>query len=202
MINPQKSSVNFGSKVPCSIKDTVKELLHIDKEGGEGTYLGLPECFSGSKRHLLSFIRGKLHGRLNGWFAKALSQGGKEILLKSVCLALSIYVMSCFRLPKDTCARLVSSMTEFWWSSGSNRRKIAWVSWQKLCKFKKDGGLGFKDLEMFNQSLLGKQASRIWSNPNSLVARVLKQRYFRNGSFLESNLGSRPSFAWRSLLHG
>lgn len=110
--------------------------------------------------------------------------------------------MSCFWLPKDTCARLVSSMTEFWWSGGSNRRKIAWVSWQKLCKSKKDGGLGFKDLEMFNQSLLGKQASRIWSNPNSLVARVLKQRYFRNGSFLESNLGSRPSFAWRSLLHG
>lgn len=202
MINPQKSSVIFGSKVPVSTKTAVKEILHIDKEGGEGTYLGLPECFSGSKRNLLSFLRGKLHGRLNGWFSKALSQGGKEILIKSVCLTLPIYAMSCFRLPKDTCARLISAMTEFWWSSGSNKRKIAWVSWKKLCQSKRNGGLGFKDLEMFNQSLLGKHASRIWSNPESLVARVLKHRYFRNSSFLESTLGSRPSFAWRSLLLG
>lgn len=176
MINPLKSSVIFGSKVPLDVRIEVQGILHIDKEGGEGTYLGLPECFSGSKRQLLSFIRSKLHGRLNGWFAKALSHGGKEILLKSVCLSLPIYVMSCFRLPKGTCACLVSAMTEFWWISGSNRRKIAWVSWQKLCKSKKEGGMGFKDLEMFNQALLGKHASRIWTNPDSLVARVLKHR--------------------------
>ena len=202
LINPLKSSVIFGSKVPADVKTEVQGILDIDKKGGEGTYLGLPECFSGSKRQLLSFIRSKLHGRLNGWFAKALSQGGKEILLKSVCLSLPIYAMSCFHLPKDTCARLVSAMTEFWWSSGSNKRKIAWVSWQKVCKSKNEGGLGFKDLEMFNQSLLGKQAYRIWSSPDSLVARVLKHRYFKNCSFMESNLGSRPSFAWRSILHG
>lgn len=192
----------FGSKVPVNVKSEVQRILHIDKEGGEGTYLGLPECFSGSKRQLLSFIRSKLHGRLNGWFAKALSQGGKEILLKSVCLSLPIYAMSCFRLPKDTCARLVSAMTDFWWSSGSNRRKISWVSWQKLCKSKGEGGLGLKDLEMFNQSLLGKEAARIWSNPDSLVARVLKHRYFKNCSFLESGLGAQPSYAWRSIIHG
>ncbi|KAG2295020.1 hypothetical protein Bca52824_041689 [Brassica carinata] len=202
MINPLKSSVIFGSKVPADVKTEIQGILNIEKKGGAGTYLGLPECFSGLKRQLLSFIRSKLHGRLNGWFAKALSQGGKEILLKPVCLALPIYAMTCFRLSKDTCARLVSAMTEFWWSSGSNRRKIAWVSWQKLCKSKSEGGLGFKDLEMFNQSLLGKQAFRIWSNPDSLVARVLKHRYFRNGSFMESSLGSRPSYAWRSILHG
>lgn len=76
----------------------------------------------------MSFFRGKLQGRLNGWFAKSLSQGGKEILLKSICLALPIYAMSCFCLPKDTCARLRSAMIEFWWSSGNNKKKIAWVA--------------------------------------------------------------------------
>lgn len=110
--------------------------------------------------------------------------------------------MSCFRLPKDTCANLRSAMIEFWWSSGTNRKKIAWVAWQKLCRSKDKGGLGFKDLEKFNQSLLAKQAARIMENPNSLVAQVLKQRYFRNNTFMESSIGSRPSFAWRSLLHG
>ena len=123
---------------------------------------------------MLSFIREKLQGRLNGWFTKSLSQGGKEILLKSVGLALPIFAMSCFKISKDVSEKLTSAMIEFWWGSGNNRKKIAWVAWQKLCKDKEVGGLGFKDLEKFNQALLAKQAWRIWKNPQSLLARILK----------------------------
>ncbi|KAF8092103.1 hypothetical protein N665_0424s0035 [Sinapis alba] len=93
-------------------------------------------------------------------------------------------------------------MIEFWWSSGMQKKKIPWVAWEKLCSNKEDGGLGFHDIEQFNQALLCKQAWRIWSRPDSLVSRVLKSRYFRNGSFLDCGIGSRPSYAWRSLLHG
>lgn len=59
-INFQKSSIFFGKKVKENVKILVKYTLGINTEGGEGVYLGLPECFSGSKSNLLSFIRENL----------------------------------------------------------------------------------------------------------------------------------------------
>jgi len=63
----------------------------------------------------------------------------------------------------------------------------------------KGGGLGFQDLTLFNKALLAKQGWRLMKNPDSLIGRILKAKYYPNSSFLDSSLGSRPSFTWRSI---
>ncbi|XP_010431321.2 PREDICTED: uncharacterized protein LOC104715626 [Camelina sativa] len=65
-INFAKSTITFGSKTPATVKTEVKQILGITAEGGAGSYLGLPECFSGSKQALLAFIGDKLKKRLYG----------------------------------------------------------------------------------------------------------------------------------------
>jgi hypothetical protein len=64
-------------------------------------------------------------------------------------------------------------------------------------KFK--GGVGFRDLVVFNKALLAKQGCRILSNPDSLVAMILKEKYFPTEKFIEAKVGYRPSYAWRSI---
>ncbi|XP_060968325.1 uncharacterized protein LOC133035900 [Cannabis sativa] len=47
--------------------------------------------------------------------------------------------------------------------------------------------------------MLAKQGWHFLCNPNSLVSRVYKARYFPHSDFLSADLGSNPSFVWRSI---
>lgn len=70
---------------------------------------------------------------------------------------------------------------------------MSWVSWSTMTRPKYCGGLGFRDIELFNLALLARQAWRVMMDPNSLSARVLKAKYHVNADFLQAELGPAPS---------
>jgi hypothetical protein len=61
---------------------------------------------------------------------------------------------------------------------------------------KKLGGLGFKDLHVFNTAMLARQVWRIVTHPDTLCAQVLKAKYFPDGTILDA----KPKKAF--LTHG
>lgn len=85
--------------------------------------------------------------------------------------------MSVFLLPKTLCKDINSIMSKFWWGNKDNESKMAWMSWEKMGRTKEKGGLGFCYVESFNLALLAKQGWRIHQNPNSLVAKIFKEKY-------------------------
>ena len=62
--------------------------------------------------------------------------------------------------------------------------------------------MGFRDLAMFNDSLLAKHTWRLLQNLDSLFYKFFKARFFPNCSIMEAKESSTGSYAWRSILHG
>jgi hypothetical protein len=57
-----------------------------------------------------------------------------------------------------------------------------------------NGGLGFRNLRLFNRALLARQAWRLLLYPDSLCARLLKAKYYQ-GEFV------RYCFWWKHFSH-
>ena len=138
--------------------------------------------------------------KLQGWKEKLLSQAGGDVLIKSVIQAIPTYTMSCFKLPKGLIKELEILIRKFWWGYSRGNRKIHWVKWDRLCEAKELGGMGFKEIEKFNDALLAKQVWRMINNPDSLCHQVFKARFFLDCSILEIRDSNVGSYAWKSIL--
>ena len=110
--------------------------------------------------------------------------------------------MNMFKLPKSVCDDINNILAKFWWRKDDGSKGMHWFAWNRMSLPKKGGGMRFRDIEKFNDALLGKQVWRILTKPNSLMARVLKGRYFPSSSILTARETKQSSYIWKSLLHG
>lgn len=69
-----------------------------------------------------------------------------------------------------------------------------------MCMTKDSGGLGFRDIKGFNIALLSKQCWKLMNEPNSLMARMLKAKYYPNSHFYK--LTERGELAIHGLVSG
>lgn len=163
------------------------------QQKGMGMYLKLPEQICGSKKKVFAYVHDRLNNRINAWSARFLFTEGK-VLIKSVAQALLTYVMSCFLLPQCIMDKLKSDVSNFWWRKRHNSRGLHWIAWDKICILQDLGGLDFRDLHDFNLALLVKQLWHLIQYPSSLLARVLKGRYYRRSSPLGDKKVILPVF--------
>lgn len=108
--------------------------------------------------------------------------------------------MGCFELPHQPCHDLNQLMARFWWGANGDNRKIHWIAWNNLCCPKADGSLGFQNLHHFTRALLEKQGWRLLHQPNSLLAQLLKARYYPASTVLDAKSKAGASYTWRSIV--
>ena len=60
--------------------------------------------------------------------------------------------------------------------------------------------MGFRDFRMFNQGILAKQAWRLLAFLESLVAKVLKAKYYLHEHLLDTVFPQSTSATWKGIM--
>jgi hypothetical protein len=79
------------------------------------------------------------------------------------------YAMSTFLLPTSSTSALDIIFKKIWWGFPKDKSKnLSLKSWSSICLPKEDGGLGFRCMHEFNQSLITKLGWKLLSNADCL----------------------------------
>ena len=62
--------------------------------------------------------------------------------------------------------------------------------------------MGFRDLALFNDSLLANQVWQLLHNKSSIFYKVFKAQFFPNTTIMEATDSRMGSYAWRNILKG
>jgi hypothetical protein len=197
-----KSAIFYSENCGNSDKEMVKHFTDIQNEALSEKYLGLPTAVGRITKEAFEGIPTKIRGLMNGWGEKKLSCVARENLIKSVVQAIPTYSMNCFVLASSTCQKITSATSNYWWSSGINKRGMHWRNWPDMCIPKSQGGMGLHDTKLFNLAMLGKQGWRLMTTPESFCGRVLKGKYYHNGDFMSATKKKHASHTWCAILAG
>ena len=201
-VNRSKTVLFFSKSTTTDARAQIKEALGVSEIMHYEKYLGLPSFVGRGKKVSFNYIKERVWRKLQSWEGKLHSQASREVLIKSVIQANLTYTMGCFKIPLGLCHEIEVLIKKFWWGQRGDRRKIHWLKWDEMTKSKMVGGMGFRDLALFNDSLLAKQAFRLLHNQDSLFYKVFKARYFHNSFIMEAAASRMGSYAWKSILKG
>lgn len=110
----------------------------------------------------------KITARIQSWTAKFLSFAGRLQLIDSVLNSMVHYWMFVFVLPKRVIKAVESICSIYLWNGGLEHTHAAKVSWKHVCMPRTEGGLGSKDLSIWNLTSIARQIWLLFRNSWSL----------------------------------
>ena len=72
---------------------------------------------------------------------------------RSFLSSISIYQISFLPLPKGAKRKIDSKLRDIFWKGIDDKKKLALITWDNICKPKDKGGLGIKNINWKNEVL-------------------------------------------------
>lgn len=98
----------------------------------------------------------KITTKLTSWTSKFLSYDGRLQLLQTVIEGIHLFWDQVFLLPKKLVMMVETKCRAFLWAGTNLESKRALVAWELVCKPKCFGGLGLRNIYVWNKLVLVK----------------------------------------------
>ncbi|XP_060212170.1 uncharacterized protein LOC132639766 [Lycium barbarum] len=129
-----------------------------------------------------------------------LSYAGKLQIINSVFFSLHNFWGSVFILPQSVIKEVDKKCREFLWGSTTEKKKIALVAWEKLCRPKRQGGLNIKGCKIWNMAAVGKLIWHIMEKKDIMWVKWVQGVYMNNSDdFMNHDPPSDCSWYWKRL---
>ena len=202
-INFTKSNV-IGINVDPVVLNGISSFMSCKVGELPFKFLGVPIGGNPRRESMWREVIESVRARLSQWRSLKLSMGGRLSLINSVLASLPLYLFSMFKAPKKVLRELEKIQRNFLWGGNEEQKKISWVKWSQVCKPKCEGGLGVKNLYLFNLALLAKWRWRLLDGTHTTLWKsVLVERYGYDrpwfGQPLTSSATRNSSLWWRDL---
>lgn len=159
-------------------------------------YLGVP---MNSQKLSLASCEPLLHqikAQFSSWSTKTLSFSGRLILIKTVILGITNFWCSSFFLPKACVAKINSMCSVFLWRGNLEASNTARVAWSTVTKPKVEGGLGVRDLLMWNKACCLRLIWLLFFRPESVWVCWFKEVILKGSVANYWTTNPSQTFSW------
>ena len=203
-VNLEKSVIFFSENIHRDLANSISNESGIKGTKELGKYLGMPVLQKRINKETFGEVIEKISSKLAGWKSRFLSLAGRITLTKSVLTSIPVHTMSTISLPISTLNQLDKIARGFIWGSSEGNRKQHLVSWDVICKPKREGGLGIRLAKEMNIALLAKLGWRLLNTEDALWVKILRKK-FKVGELYDPTwlIGQGTwSPTWRSIAVG
>jgi hypothetical protein len=162
MVNQSKSIV-FHAGLSSNDISPQKNILHYTfMELSSGfKYLRYRLKIGSYKVEDWKWLLTKFMKRIEVWCNRWISLGGRYTLVKSILEGQPVYWMSLEAIPRTILNQIQKLMFKFLWNGSIDSQKFHLCRWDLLSRPKKSGGWGFRNLVVFNTTLITNSLWRV-----------------------------------------
>jgi hypothetical protein len=202
-VNFYKSKL-YGWNIEDTFLAAASNFLYCSIDKAPFRFLGLPVGANPRRFETWKPVINSLKNKLTVWKGKNLSIGGMLVLINSVLSSLPVFFFSFYKAPKKVITDLTHVQRRFLWGGDTESSKVCWVKWDNVCLPKEEGGLGVKNLLLFNFAMFNKWRRRILNDHNNIWSNLIKFRYGDvSQKLLRSDcldINAADSLWWKDLL--
>ncbi|GJT11650.1 RNA-directed DNA polymerase, eukaryota, reverse transcriptase zinc-binding domain protein [Tanacetum coccineum] len=161
----------------------ILEVMPFNVEKLPIRYLGVPLTSRRIKHKECKCLIDKVESRVQNWKNKSLSYAGRLMLAASVLESIHVYWAFVFLLRDGVIKDINQILKDFLWNQTDGTKGRPKVTWKNVCRFKQKGGLGLKDLGVWNIAMIIKHLWHIVTDKESLWVKWINTEKLKGRSF-------------------